>query len=654
MVVPSRISPPLTVQKDCAFHRDDQTDTGLGQADSVVAKDCLCGVDDHTDKDVPQATDLGQAGSGCEIEEFHAARGLPRDQGLSQGLLEHQPRGRRAPLQPRYRKLHHLPAKYVLDKMNRDTAGIFIEDGVIGKVIVDEAEIKREYMVDEDYKVTVGEYWDPFVYVEHAVKCPSPFKSGIGVSIEEAELVVRMLEKGPVLYKRDVLDKLACLSKLAAEMEPEESEIKRCMHVDVRRVMENKRVALFRKLADLSGVTDDVLFSHLVNGFPLTGEIGATGRWVPERKDATMTDEKHKLESAKIRQHVMNKCILPDDVEAANMLKQVTSDEVMLGFLDGPYSPSSAVLRANDVTFARRFMIKQKDKWRPIDDFSVNLTNACVTTLEKARVDTLDTYIHKVKFMAEAALAAKVGRPVNLPDGTSRKVILSDDWAIDDLCLVGRCLDLANAYKQFAVNPAHARSCAIAVATVKPRCPEVYFTRVLPFGATASVYWFLRISDCLRSILTYSVDAMLTAYFDDYPSVSYKGVAEISQFAVEKVLSLLGIKFSDKPQKRLLFDGTFCVLGVQVDFPKTVEVADLVVRNTDARKFEVKKFIDELVASSSCSRTQAASLLGKLGFMSSQIWARVGLLLITGVRRRSTNYVDTKLGVRGDTLPLQP
>ena len=111
--------------------------------------------------------------------------------------------------------------------MNHENGRYLFDNGSVGKVILDEAEIKREILADKDYLAAVGEYWDPFLYIDHAVMCRSPFCVGKGLSTEEADLVIKILEKGPRLYKRDVLDKLAGILKMAADMEDEEIKIRR-------------------------------------------------------------------------------------------------------------------------------------------------------------------------------------------------------------------------------------------------------------------------------------------------------------------------------------------------------------------------------------------------------------------------------------------
>ena len=124
-----------------------------------------------------------------------------------------------------------------------------------------------------------------------------------------------------------------------------------------------------------------------------------------------------------------------------------------------------------------------------------------------------------------------------------------------------------SAYKQFPVNPRNKKHNAIAVPQGKGLEPLVFFTRVLPFGATARVYYFLRFSEMLKELLLHSLGVLVSSYFDDFPGVTYKQLASVTQFITEKCLEVLGIDYSLKEHKRLPFNTTFKMLGVVVTFP---------------------------------------------------------------------------------------
>eukprot|EP00971_Amphidinium_carterae_P141259 2798900-Amphidinium_carterae.1 len=53
-----------------------------------------------------------------------------------------------------------------------------------------------------------------------------------------------------------------------------------------------------------------------------------------------------------------------------------------------------------------------------------------------------------------------------------------------------------------------------------------------------------------------------SAYFDDFPTVTYSAVGSATQFVCEGILSELGISYSCKAHKRKAFSETFDLLGV--------------------------------------------------------------------------------------------
>ena len=126
----------------------------------------------------------------------------------------------------------------------------------------------------------------------------------------------------------------------------------------------------------------------------------------------------------------------------------------------------------------------------------------------------------------------------------------------------------------------------------------------------------------------------MTAYFDDFPCITFEGLADISHFAAEKLLDILGINFSMKDHKRLKFANKFILLGVEIKFPYFDDPV-IFVDNTVDRKLEVEYLVEEIIKAGVCHKGVAATLFGKLGFMSSQTWSRVGPLLTWAIKRRA-------------------
>lgn len=121
-----------------------------------------------------------------------------------------------------------------------------------------------------------------------------------------------------------------------------------------------------------------------------------------------------------------------------------------------------------------RFGIRQGQKTRPIDNMSVSGINSTVGLPEKLQVDTIDE------------VAAMVKRCMQLHGSSCH--------------LVGRTSDLKRAYRQMGVSEDHFRFSWIAVWSTDHKEVKLFRMKGLPFGGTASVASFLRMSWGSRSL----------------------------------------------------------------------------------------------------------------------------------------------------------
>ena len=556
---------------------------------------------------------------------------------------ERQPRARGAPLLlPTYKCILQLPWRDIQPHLDKHTLRVRLSylgtqwASITGKLLIPIPESSRG-LIENSFNVPVGVFYSPWEMVREAAKIQSPFLFNYAVTTTVAECVINMLEKGYKKIKQDMFRSLADVRKLQREFRALEYGVQSHMHQDVKAILNKKSTILLEHLVKKSGVVDDEFFMKLRQGFPLTGHVGPTGRWRKDIRLATMTSEEHKKASVWIRESVVGKCkSCTHDNEARRELERVTKEELDAGYLEGPFSVEEAVrLGGPYTTFARRFIIKQKDKWRPIDDFTVSRVNMCLTTVEKARVDSLDDYLCKAKFFLEASRSAVESGFVTMPDGSRRRVVVHSDWLEEGALEVqGRCLDLSNAYKQFPVDPTTKMHTAIAVPSGKGEDPIIYFTKVLPFGATASVYYFLRFSEMLKNVLLTSLGIVCSAYFDDFPCVTFKPLATATQFVMEGCLDTMGFAYSLKDHKRLPFASTFNMLGVVVSFPK-MDGFFIKIGNTKDRKDEVATIVNDILMTGGMTQAEAASLSGRIGFLSSQVWSRVGQVLVSELKRRA-------------------
>ena len=106
---------------------------------------------------------------------------------------------------------------------------------------------------------------------------------------------------------------------------------------------------------------------------------------------------------------------------------------------------------------------------------------------------------------------------------------------------------------------------------------------------------------------------MWTNFFDDYPQIDLACMGDASKVTAERLLSLLGWRFSRKDEKRLSFAPSFDVLGVVLDLADSSNGA-IVVRNKPDRIDAIARQVDDIISEGSCKPSVAVSLRGRFQY----------------------------------------
>ena len=155
--------------------------------------------------------------------------------------------------------------------------------------------------------------------------------------------------------------------------------------------------------------------------------------------------------------------------EEDRKLLEETQLEVERGWSEGPIPIAEL---SEDAVISRRFPLVQGSRTRMIDDYSVSGVNDSCVIHNKLDLHVVDTFCALVrKYFAEC--------------GKSQV----------DSSLLGKTYDLKNACCQVPVNPQHYSFACVSVYSFKKGCAEVYRVKTMPFGATHSVYNFLRLAE---------------------------------------------------------------------------------------------------------------------------------------------------------------
>ena len=157
------------------------------------------------------------------------------------------------------------------------------------------------------------------------------------------------------------------------------------------------------------------------------------------------------------------------DAAQDDALWEATMDEVAARFLQGPYDVASLPVGS---IISPRFGLAQRNKLRLIDNMSASGSNAAVGLPEKLQVEGVDEAVAVIRaWMMHAGGGCE---------------------------LLGKTYDLRKAYRQIGISESQLHAAWIAVWCPKESTRKAFAMKSMPFGATASVQAFLRLSIALK------------------------------------------------------------------------------------------------------------------------------------------------------------
>ena len=138
-------------------------------------------------------------------------------------------------------------------------------------------------------------------------------------------------------------------------------------------------------------------------------------------------------------------------------------------------------------------------------------------------------------------------------------------------------------------------------------------SNVLPFGATAAVYSFNRVSRSLHHILCKLLWCPCTCFYDDFPTVSPSSSASLLTKALTAILNLLGWDHAQVGSKALDFAADFNALGISVQL-KQLHVGSFVLANKEGRIDRICRMLEQVECEGVISKSRAAEVQGHLNF----------------------------------------
>ena len=242
-----------------------------------------------------------------------------------------------------------------------------------------------------------------------------------------------------------------------------------------------------------------------------------------------------------------------------------------------------------------RFGLQQKNKLRPIDNFSSSKVNAATGLQDRYVVDSVDEICAMIKTWMQRSGAG--------------------------LRLLGKTYDMKKAYRQIAVSPAHLDLAWIVVWNPTTLKPAAFRMVTMPFGATASVGAFLRHSQAIKAVGIALGGLVWSSFYDDYVCICRAGTEDQTDRMVRLLFKSLGWQLSLDVEKDKPYSDVLQALGVEFDL-RGVPAGRLLVGNTSSRKDELSERIENVLSADCLEPSVAESLRSRLLFADAQIFGR--------------------------------
>ena len=482
-----------------------------------------------------------------------------------------------------------------------------------------EAESPQNDHVEQQQLVecAVGIPWEPNEFVEQAkgLGHPKLFVHGVPKILEST---IRWITNETPCNIAKFRSAVAMRwTKKALELKDAEEAIKDDMPLHCRKVLADKRLALFDAMLIDAAYGDTKLVSDICKGFDLMGPLPKSCVFLSKHTFATITSDQVRSVCGATRQAVWHSLRRVVDRDIAEDIYRITSDEVERGWLSGPLDIRDLM---DNESLTRRFGISQTSsssdgvqtkKTRPIDDFTESLINLTNSSSEKIDIHSVDVILASILMRLRLS-------------GFERK----------ELC--AKAIDLRKAYKQLPLSEAALRDGNLAVLNPGTGKPEAFKCYVLPFGARAAVQAFCRCSHALWFAGVALFGIHWTCYFDDFLIIEEKEICRHTSMVAECFFKLLGWATSE--EKDAGFLSVARVLGVCIDLSDS-RSGIVSTYNTEARRLELISFIDGLLERGHFGKGELATLRGRLLFAENQIFGKGCTVYVRILSRYVESYV---------------
>eukprot|EP00435_Cladocopium_sp_Y103_P047305 s818_g13.t2 len=342
----------------------------------------------------------------------------------------------------------------------------------------------------------------------------------------------------------------------------QESELRKTMPRHVEKVTQGKPLCLFRRLLEETAFPDMEVCKIMEHGVCLTGEEPESPLYFKKYRPAMLTPQQLNHQSIWRRRATMSKSVTDEERLQGPDLEAESLSEVEAGFLSGPFSQDeiTALVGSEQWSLSKRFALYQGEerKIRIIYNYRDSGVNAAYSSSSYLALHDTDFVIGFLRFfMWVVGDLHEVVVPMS--DGT----VLRGGWH-ESLggkpALLGRCVGLSKAYKQVAIAEESLRHGVLGYKLADGEW-RLYTTQSLPFGASASVFAFNKISRAIWHLLVHGLHILTCVFYDDFPCFEVEPLTHLTAKVLDTFFNILGWKHAVTGKKATDFSLEMQALG---------------------------------------------------------------------------------------------
>eukprot|EP00435_Cladocopium_sp_Y103_P004644 s2855_g1.t1 len=486
-----------------------------------------------------------------------------------------------------------------------------------------------------------------------------PFDSFVNLPDILLQCMFDVLTLGPIEIAKLRLSKIQSWRRRREELEKAEREVHGRIPQHMKLLVQDKQFLLFEQLAEEIGWPDKTLHHEMRTGFKLVGQGTPSNVFKPEVKLAKFDEQELMRQSKFLRPLILGKVKNAGLPEYGKELNDITRGEAdSKGWLKGPLDEESLRKEVGDHWLpVERFAVGQRNKLRPIDNFSSNKVNEAWTSPEKLDLQALDHMIWLIGVFYKCAVDKRVV-DLSLSDGRQLQGPVHDDWhRCSNECLL-TTLDLKDAYKHLGVHESDRNKAVVTLKSDVHGGVDCYAMNCLPFGAASSVHNFNRVARLLWAIGVVELRLPWVNYFDDYPLMTPSSISTSTVSAAKSMMHILGFKYAEHKLETPKESAE--ILGVNVDCSGVRSLGEVKYIMKESRRVELLECLENILKEKAIVPFDLPSILGRVQFADGQLTGRAGKLAMADdtlravefLRKRFLDNEPRKMSLKCDDHPI--